>query len=79
MALPRQNLQICGEIQRRRREKSRIVLILGMYGGRGRNRINNLMYFQQHAGQRMILKTTRSSLKPINRAQIERGFASSVQ
>jgi hypothetical protein len=41
-------------------------------GGRGRNRIINLTYFQQHAGQRMTPKTVKSIRNPINRAPIER-------
>jgi hypothetical protein len=58
VALPRQNLQICGEIQRRRREKSRIVLILGMYGGRGRNRTFNLS-----VKSRMLCQLSYASLR----------------
>ena len=41
-------------------------------GGRGRNRIINQTYFQQHAGRRMTPKAVESSRKPINRAHIER-------
>jgi hypothetical protein len=45
---------------------------LKIFGGRGRNRIFNQTYFQQHAGQRMTPKTMKSSRNPINRAQAER-------
>lgn len=48
------------------------------FGGRGRTRINIQMQFQQHAGQRMTLKTVQSSLSAVNRAQIERAFATRV-
>jgi hypothetical protein len=52
---------------------------LNLNGGRGRNRIFNQTYFQQHAGQRMTPKTVKSSRNPINRARIERVFAASVR
>ena len=51
---------------------------LNLIGGRGRNRIFNQTYFQQHAGQRMTPNTMKSSRNPINRAQIERVFAAAV-
>jgi hypothetical protein len=51
---------------------------LNLNGGRGRNRIFNQTYFQQHAGQRMTPKTMESSLKPINGAQMERVFVASM-
>ena len=47
-------------------------------GGRGRNRIFNQTYFQQHAGQRMTPKTLKSSRKPTNRARLERAFKCDV-
>jgi hypothetical protein len=49
--------------------------VLEFIGGRGRNRIFNRTYFQQHAGQRMTPKTLKISRSPINRAQMERVFA----
>jgi hypothetical protein len=48
------------------------------YGGRGRNRILNQAYFQQHAGWRMTPKTVQRSRDQSNKAQIERVFATSV-
>jgi hypothetical protein len=47
-------------------------------GSSGRTRIIKQTYFQQHAGQRMTPKTVKSSRNPINRAHLERVFASSV-
>lgn len=46
--------------------------LLSGFGGRGRNRICNLTYFQQHAGQRMTLEAVESSVKRANRARMER-------
>jgi integrase len=51
---------------------------LNLIGGRGRNRIFNQTYFQQHAGQRMTPKTMKSGCNPINRVQMERVFATSM-
>ena len=53
--------------------------MLEFIGGRGRNRIINLTYFQQHADQWMTPQTVKSSRNPINRAQMERIFAASLR
>jgi hypothetical protein len=53
--------------------------LLILFGGRGRNRIFNLPFFQQHAGQRMTPPTTTNSQKPTNGARLERGFVIAVR
>jgi hypothetical protein len=53
-------------------------IVFSTYGSSGRTRIINQTYFQQHVGQRMTHKTMKSSRNPINRAHLERVFASSV-
>jgi hypothetical protein len=50
-----------------RSRKSRILI-----GSSGRTRINGLTYFQQHAGQRMTLKTSQNSGESANGAHLER-------
>ena len=42
------------------------------YGERGRNRIHNKTYFQQHAGPRMTHTTIKDNSGHTNRAHIER-------
>jgi hypothetical protein len=44
-------------------------------GERGRNRIRNKTYFQQHAEPRMTPKAMKADLSHVNRARIERAGA----
>ncbi|PYV46474.1 MAG: hypothetical protein DMG92_17990 [Acidobacteria bacterium] len=59
------------------RDRQFLRQIIETVAERGRNRIHNKTYFQQHAEPRMTRKAMKGNSSHANRARIERAFARS--